>query len=732
MKKRTRWSLKAKVMLLSLGMMAAMGFITFVIVLVLKGKQQDLAQANMGSLAQGLGAAVAMQFKQRYGDIQTFASNNTLLLTDQAAIQAVLDKYVELYKIYNVIAMYDIEGNFVAANTKTADGKPLLYPAELKKILGSERWFTETKAQRYSDDKENNLAGTFVEDFQIDPLSTAVYGEPRYGNSFSKAIVNSDGRVMGVLTARADFKYIEAEFQNYYKTISNSGIEAVELTMINSKGQVLIDYDPFYNNQNIEVLHKPDVILSLNLADKGVEAAQSLVAGKSGAGAAMHARKKVQQFVGYASLKDFNGFLSNFNWGILLRAEEESVLGGIYASVRPLYWFAVLSFFVAAIIGFWWANQMSAQLVAVSGKLRAGADDTFKTSEEMQICSRELAVQETIAAMEEMNSMINQSGEYISESLQSAKRVSEKTEEGAQNMRQMVDAMEAIQEANSQLQNMANIINEISAKTNVINSIVFKTQLLSFNASIEAARAGQHGRGFAVVAEEVGNLAQMSGAAAKEIKSLLDDSQKQVLQIVEITRARSTDGQGVSKRAQKTFDEIAQEIKTITSQIESVNDAAREQENGVQQTTVSMSKLDDATTRSARMGLEISGAADNLGDQSRRLNQIMRATMLLVQGSVEKENRKKADYVDQILDEGNHIGSGVQDAATDREVEKILTESAAVGKKVATTGLKKFVEGSGKPEKIISIAGQQGDGGQAGSQKSDDVDADDTSFKKTV
>ncbi|MHA0111674.1 methyl-accepting chemotaxis protein, partial [Klebsiella pneumoniae] len=80
------------------------------------------------------------------------------------------------------------------------------------------------------------------------------------------------------------------------------------------------------------------------------------------------------------------------------------------------------------------------------------------------------------------------------------------------------------EDANSQLQSISNIIGEISAKTNIINDIVFKTQLLSFNASIEAARAGQHGRGFAVVAEEVGNLAQMSGNAAKEIRALLEDS----------------------------------------------------------------------------------------------------------------------------------------------------------------------------------------------------------------
>lgn len=757
MKKQARWSLKIMVMILSLGMMATMGLITFVMVLVLRDKQQDLAQNILGSSAQGLAAAVATQFKQRYGDIQTFASNSELLLMNRPSIEEILDKYVELYKIYDVIAMYDVRGELVAANTVGPNGKPLPNPLELKKNQASAVWFNEAKSEKYSDEKSKDLVGTYVEDFQIDPLTSGVYGEPRYGNSFTVGVVNIEGRVVGILTARANFKYIEAEFQNYYQTIKNSGNADVELTLLNSKGEVVVDYDPFSKNGSSSIVRDPEVILNLNLADNGVEAAKNLVEGKSGKGVTTNSRKKVTQFAGYTSLKEYAGFLSSLNWGVLVRSKEESVLGAIYNSVKPFYWGAVLSFFAAAMIGFWWANRMSAQLVGVSGRLKAGVEETYKTSEEMQICSRELAVcsneqaaavQETVAAMEEMKSMINQSGEYVSESLQSAKRVSEKTEEGAQTMRQMVDSMEAIQEANGQLQNMANIINEISTKTNVINDIVFKTQLLSFNASIEAARAGQHGRGFAVVAEEVGNLAQMSGAAAKEIKSLLDDSQKQVLQIVDITRVRSTEGQDVSKRAQKTFDEISQEIKTITTQIESVNDAAREQENGVQQTSVSMSKLDESTTRSARMGEQISSAAESLGEQSRRMGQIMKATILIVQGSKgEKEVRKKVDYIEDIIDDREVTPTKSAPVDPDQEIESILAETAT--RKRPPRVDVRATEDSVKSEKIISMAGKlvdkvkdvekklvgtvEGQDAEGSTtEKTDDISADDSSFKKTV
>jgi len=218
----------------------------------------------------------------------------------------------------------------------------------------------------------------------------------------------------------------------------------------------------------------------------------------------------------------------------------------------------------------------------------------YDSSHQLSVSNQEqaAAIQESGSALSEISSMIAQTTDNVRLSQTTAEQVYSKSVEGRQVMERMTHSMSSIQKANQQLQDITRVIDEISAKTSVINDIVFKTQLLSFNASIEAARAGQHGRGFAVVAEEVGNLAEMSGHAAKDIELLLGDSQRRVRETLESIQARVGDGSRVSDQANNAFNEIAEKIDLINSQMKAINEATQQQAVGIQQANAGMTQID--------------------------------------------------------------------------------------------------------------------------------------------
>lgn len=283
-------------------------------------------------------------------------------------------------------------------------------------------------------------------------------------------------------------------------------------------------------------------------------------------------------------------------------------------------------------------GDQSETLKSMSNEI-VGVTENVTTSNNDQAA----AIQETVSAMAEMGSMISQTNQHTKDSFDLSKKVLEKTEEGKRIMQKMVSAMESIHQVSSQLENMSKIINDISLKTNVINDIVFKTQLLSFNASIEAARAGQHGRGFAVVAEAVGNLAQVSGSAANEIQKLLQDSQYQVGQVLEMTKARISEGQRVSEEALQSFSEIAHDVEVSTTQVQAIADAAREQELGVKQTSIAMGQMDAAAQSNNTAVNQVSRLASDLQQQSENLEKVMAMVEQLVLGHSKSATRKMED-----------------------------------------------------------------------------------------
>jgi methyl-accepting chemotaxis protein len=146
----------------------------------------------------------------------------------------------------------------------------------------------------------------------------------------------------------------------------------------------------------------------------------------------------------------------------------------------------------------------------------------------------------------------------------------------------------------------------------VIDGIAFQTNILALNAAVEAARAGEQGRGFAVVASEVRNLAQRSAAAAREIKSLIQDSVGKVE-----TGAKLVDDAGTAMTG------IVQAVRRVAGLMGKIDAASSEQSQGIGQVNQSIAAMDDVTQQNAALVEEAAAAAGALEEQAAQLSRIV-------------------------------------------------------------------------------------------------------------
>jgi methyl-accepting chemotaxis protein-1 (serine sensor receptor) len=254
-------------------------------------------------------------------------------------------------------------------------------------------------------------------------------------------------------------------------------------------------------------------------------------------------------------------------------------------------------------------KQMSGNLAAIVGQVRAGTDTIATASAEIATGNMDLSsrteqqassLEETAASMVELTSTVRQNNESAGQARQLAHTASQVAERGGATVSEVVATMGAINESSRKI---VDIIG-------VIDGIAFQTNILALNAAVEAARAGEQGRGFAVVASEVRNLAQRSAAAAREIKELIGTS-------VERVEA----GSKLVGQAGVTMSEVVASVERVNGIIGEIALASGEQRDGIEQISIAISQMDSVTQQHAARGHHAAAAADSLQQQAQSLTE---------------------------------------------------------------------------------------------------------------
>ena len=235
--------------------------------------------------------------------------------------------------------------------------------------------------------------------------------------------------------------------------------------------------------------------------------------------------------------------------------------------------------------------RQNADYVASASAEIAKGNQHLASRTEQQAC----ALQLTASSMKELGAAVGRNADSAGRANGLALDASMVAATGGQVVNQVVDTMNAINEASR----------KVSEIIGVIDGIAFQTNILALNAAVEAARAGDQGRGFAVVASEVRSLAQRSAGAAREIKSLINAS-------VERVEAGSV----LANRAGESMQDVVAAIEKVTTVIAEISHASGEQLERVTQVGLAVNQIDQGTQQNAALVEQTSASAESLHDKA--------------------------------------------------------------------------------------------------------------------
>lgn len=299
---------------------------------------------------------------------------------------------------------------------------------------------------------------------------------------------------------------------------------------------------------------------------------------------------------------------------------DEKLLANAEANQINIAIASILAIIVGVIVGAGLSKRIYQNLKSAVEKIQSASRQVASAAQQIASGSESLAqganeqaasIEQVSASLEEMASMTKQSSDNADNARKSSLEAKTATDRGQTAMDRMSEAMAGIKDSSE----------KTAAILRTIDEIAFQTNLLSLNAAVEAARAGDAGKGFAVVAEEVRNLAQRSAASAKDTAELIQNSVDQ-----------ANRGVSVVDEVTSVLKEIAAGVVSVSSLIDEVSAAGKEQTQGISQVNGAVTELDKVTQDNAASAEQSASSSEELSAQAEELDHTVKSLIAFLEG----------------------------------------------------------------------------------------------------
>lgn len=252
-------------------------------------------------------------------------------------------------------------------------------------------------------------------------------------------------------------------------------------------------------------------------------------------------------------------------------------------------------------------DQMKETLLSIgesSSHVSCGSGDLAKASQSLAEGATEQAgaVEELHATISDITATMEKSAQSAEESYSKAQHYADAADSSREEMHRMMEAMGRINEASARIGDIISKIESIAAQTN----------LLSLNASIEAARAGDSGRGFSVVADQIRELANQSAKAAVDTRELIEGSIKEV-----------AEGNSSAERAAHAIESVVDGIKQIAEFSRNLKNMVEDQTEAVRQAEVGVDQISEVVQVNAATAQQASATSEELSAQATILDELV-------------------------------------------------------------------------------------------------------------